>query len=54
MGAWIEIIVDGIHHHKTHRSHPTWVRGLKYIYKEMLFLLSGRTPHGCVDYKVII
>ena len=30
MGAWIEIIVDGIHHHKTHRSHPTWVRGLKY------------------------
>ena len=31
------------------RSHPTWVRGLKFTVVICLRELQCRTPHGCVD-----
>ena len=31
MGAWIETKATAYYHYK-HKSHPTWVRGLKLIY----------------------
>ena len=48
VGAWIET-------HKPEEwydceeSHPTWVRGLKLNYWDVLELACRRTLRGCVD-----
>ena len=31
------------------KSHPTWVRGLKYQATEHALTVVSRTPRGCVD-----
>ena len=48
VGAWIEIslLAAGF---KAFRSHPTWVRGLKYSLSRSFSQLLRRTPRGCVD-----
>ena len=35
MGAWIEIDVDTDLMEREFKSHPSWVRGLKYVEKEV-------------------
>ena len=30
-------------------SHPMWVRGLKHLTHAIMYLMSSRTPCGCVD-----
>ena len=49
VGAWIEMAID---HQPApdRRSHPSWVRGLKFVKKEEKEnLLERRTLRGCVD-----
>ena len=50
MGAWIEINLT-CEKSKTWRSHPTWVRGLKYCSLRFCSECFCRTPHGCVDWN---
>ena len=52
MGAWIEISLFHLIF-SISKSHPTWVRGLKYVL--LLFIKSPavcRTLHGCVDWNL--
>ncbi len=44
VGAWIEIILKGIYKRLT-RSHPTWVRGLKYQQIIIVVTYFGVAPH---------
>ena len=47
-GAWIEIIkLDGSLVQIT--SHPTRVRGLKFLILILIEIIRCRTLHGCVD-----
>ena len=48
MGAWIEIVMGSNQLCKV-MSHPTWVRGLKFLLSITILSTSRRTPHGCVD-----
>ena len=47
-GAWIETI-EKIPIFVMLLSHPTRVRGLKLVAKDVAMPKAGRTPHGCVD-----
>mgnify|MGYP007007057922 CR=1 FL=1 len=48
VGAWIETWVSE-NLNNLHRSHPSWVRGLKPERKRGISRLKSRTPRGCVD-----
>ena len=48
VGAWIEI-TKGYELRKSKGSHPTWVRGLKWLLLMVPLVLLCRTPRGCVD-----
>ena len=48
-GAWIEMIATVVGSVGFPMSHPTGVRGLKYIGQNLTERQSGRTPLGCVD-----
>ena len=55
MGAWIEIskITDG--KNLKSKSHPLWVRGLKFFKsKSSAMEPASRTLYGCVDWNHII
>ena len=47
-GAWIEISSNSPCTAEA-RSHPTGVRGLKYLLMELALNRFSRTPLGCVD-----
>ena len=50
LGAWIEITYTTSEGASVTTSHPTWVRGLKYLdQKHMAQSLYRRTLPGCVD-----
>ena len=50
VGAWIEITSRTLRESKA-KSHPTWVRGLKFVETVKRPALLSRTPRGCVDWN---
>ena len=49
-GAWIEIISTVVLKSLSFKSHPSRVRGLKYVGRKAEVVPEGRrTLHGCVD-----
>ena len=49
VGAWIEItksVSDGT---ETHRSLPSWERGLKLLIRTRMRMKQSRSPRGSVD-----
>ena len=49
-GAWIEISILTVTSSPSSKSHPSRVRGLKFLtLSGMRHLPCGRTLHGCVD-----
>ena len=50
VGAWIETSLLHIARW-LRRSHPTWVRGLKPMTKDVISVAKGRTLRGCVDWN---
>ena len=50
MGAWIEIRKTDVEAVSLSKSHPSWVRGLKFCSRCFWSASSNsRTLHGCVD-----